>query len=165
MSVYTDFSGFLCFLRRDVEWANFYTDFSEFLFFWKQKFYAGTLSEQVSSRRTWRLGGGFIKYQSTSTLQYDGDTRVRRVSTGVFFSISCFFCNMMATPASAASLLVFFWISCFFSVFYFLLFFCVLLTHTRTHTQQARKRERQILHWQHQCGVKPKAILRSGFRV
>eukprot|EP00802_Teleaulax_amphioxeia_P017574 Tamp_17735.p1 GENE.Tamp_17735~~Tamp_17735.p1 ORF type:complete len:386 (-),score=70.71 Tamp_17735:213-1268(-) len=41
----------------------------------------GTLSEQVSSRRTWRLGGGFIKYQSKSTLTYDGDTRVRRVST------------------------------------------------------------------------------------
>jgi hypothetical protein len=35
----------------------------------------GTVTEQVSSRRTWRLGGGFIKYTSKSTLSYDGDTR------------------------------------------------------------------------------------------
>jgi len=41
----------------------------------------GTVTEQVSSRRTWRLGGGFIKYTSKSTLSYDGDTRVRRVTT------------------------------------------------------------------------------------
>jgi hypothetical protein len=41
----------------------------------------GTLTEQVSSRRSWRLGGGFIKYSTKSVLSYDGDTRVRRVST------------------------------------------------------------------------------------
>jgi hypothetical protein len=57
----------------------------QIFFILQKKMYVGTLNEQVSSRRTWRLGGGFIKYQSTSTVQYDGDTRVRRVSTGVFF--------------------------------------------------------------------------------
>ena len=35
----------------------------------------------MSSRRAWRLGGGFIKYTAKSTISYDGDSRVRRVTT------------------------------------------------------------------------------------
>ena len=79
--------------------------------------YVGTLSEQVSSRRTWRLGGGFIKYQSTSTLQYDGDTRVRRVSAGVFFlDFLLFFCVLLLA-----------------------FFLCFTNTHTHTHTASTEK--------------------------